>query len=75
MPGSKWCPYTENMLVRDFDYENLHPNEEPFWIVRSPNESDIDTVFIIDSTAMRALHEQIGKELAAWDEHLKKVDS
>ena len=66
---SRWCPYTEGMVSKDFKYEALHPDEEPFWILRSPN-ADEDTAFLVDSTALRKLHDQIGKELAEWDAHL-----
>jgi hypothetical protein len=57
------------MVAKDFSYETLHPAEEPFWLITSPN-ADEDTVFLVDSHALRKLHEQIGLEIAAWDRHL-----
>lgn len=70
---SRWCPFTDGMVERDFKYETLHPDEEPFWMIRSPNEGETGSVFLVDSTALRKLHEQIGRELAEWDAHLKKL--
>jgi hypothetical protein len=54
------------MVEKDFTYESLHPDEEPFWILRSPNDGE-STAFLVDSHALRKLHEQIGRELAEWD--------
>jgi len=63
-PVLGFCPDVP-MVEKDFDYAKHHPNDQPFWMIFSPNAGE-EACFLIDPQAMRRLRDQIDSELKEW---------
>lgn len=55
------------MVSPDFKLDSIHPNDEPFWMIGSPYETDSgNSPFLLDRAGMYALVEQCQKALGDY---------
>lgn len=64
----RFVDHDQPMVAPDFDANNMHPNDEPFWCISSPYDSDQVAPFLLDRAGMMELQKQLQVALARYYE-------